>query len=128
MSSIEKNNCHHTIKGSSDKVDLYIKKSDELNINLNAIDAYGQTGYHYACKSDKKENFEVFKKILDNAEAYNIDLNALNVEGKTGDQVARGGFKKMINQALWLSSYFNAKKNKTKMTFSLNSLCITDNQ
>ena len=51
---------------------VWIKLNNSVNINLNAIDTYGQTGYHYACKSDKKENFEVFKKILDHAETYNI--------------------------------------------------------
>ena len=67
-------------------VELLIKKSAECNIDLNAKDTVGNTGFHYVClnsenASDQKCKYaylkceQVKKLILDYSAQFNIDLN-----------------------------------------------------
>ena len=62
-----------------------LKKSHELNIDVNAKSRIGQTAFHYACGSS---NIKLVEFMIDNAESIKLDLKATTSQGYTGLQMA----------------------------------------
>ena len=69
--------------GHDELVELMIRKSVELNIDLNAKDRHGKNGYHYACESG---HVKIVELLIKNSVECNINLNAKDRgdSGRTG--------------------------------------------
>lgn len=66
-----------------------MKKSTELNIDLNAKDiSTGRNAFHYACISPYN-NVNVVKMMIENAESFKIDIEAVDKNGKNGFELAK---------------------------------------
>ena len=59
---------------------MLLKKSVELNIDLNAKDTADRTALHWACING---HFKIVEIILKKSTELNIDLNTANVFGQT---------------------------------------------
>ena len=62
-----------------------MQKSDELNIDLNAKDAYGETALYYACEIS---HLEIVELILQKSPDLDVTLNSRNNLGKTPLDIA----------------------------------------
>ena len=62
-------------------VKKFMENATTLNIDLNAFNNYGFTGFHCACEYGQVNVVRIF---LENAAAFNIDLNAIDNDGMTG--------------------------------------------
>ena len=65
---------------------MLIKKSAKFDINLNAKNFNGWTGFHWACHKRKKN---VVDMILNIAESFKIDLALKDNYGTTAYQLAK---------------------------------------
>ena len=63
-----------------------------FNIDVNAKDMYGKTGYHLACQNSQ---VRIVESLIKNSVEFNKDLNA-KVNGKTGYDFSSGQVKKLI--------------------------------
>ena len=85
------------IDGRSKIVEMFLKRSMELDIDLNSKDQSGMTGFHMACVYGKTSIVEM---IIDNADSSNIDLKAKTWARKTAFQIATDGVKKLIKKKM----------------------------
>ena len=76
---------------------MFLKRSIELNIDLNSKDQSGMTGFHLACVNGKTSIVEM---IIDNADSSNIDLKAKTWARKTAFQIATDEVKELIKKKL----------------------------
>ena len=60
---------------------MVLIKYAELNLNLNAKDNNGKTGFHKACETNDSEIVEM---LVRKSIKFNIDLNAKDKDGRTG--------------------------------------------
>ena len=72
----------------SEIVELLIKKSVELNININEKDQDGRTAFHLVCDNKYHWNPATVNVILDNSELFGLDLTLKDKNGDTGFQIA----------------------------------------
>ena len=70
---------------------MLIQKSIKHQIELNAIDEDGRTGFHTACTD---ANLKLVEMFLDKSLEFNIDLNSKDDEGRTPFHWACIGFSK----------------------------------
>ena len=64
-------------------VEMLIQKSDELNINLNAVNLIrkeGRTAFQWSCENG---NFKIIEVLMENSIEFSIDLNAKDSGGYT---------------------------------------------
>ena len=75
-----------TCKSAHSKmVNILIKKSSNLKIDINAKDYSGWTAFHNACSF---RGIEVVEMMIENTESSKLDLRLKMNEGRTAFQVA----------------------------------------
>ena len=72
-------------EGHAKIAEVIMKKSAELNVDLNTKNIAGWTAFHMACYFGKKSIVEL---MISNSDSFNLDLTARNNNGKTGFQLA----------------------------------------
>ena len=69
---------------------MFVQKSVEFKINLNAKNENGDTGFHFACYNDDSKIVEM---LVQKSAEFNIDLNTINEDGKAGFYYFQGHMK-----------------------------------
>ena len=66
-------------------VDMLLRNSAEINIDLNAKDFDGLTAYHIACQLGQ---VHIVQKMIETASTHNFDIIGRTKHGKTGLMLA----------------------------------------
>ena len=93
------------INGNLKILEMFLRRSIKLGIDLNSRDCNGMTGFHFACKIGC---ISIVEMMIDYAESSKIDLKAKTradlksktVAGKTAFQLATNGVKKLIRKKM----------------------------
>ena len=67
---------------------LLIEKSNELNIDLNAKNKEGQTGFHISCYQGYDGHLEIVKMLIQKSDEIKLELNAKDKAGHTAFHLA----------------------------------------